>query len=223
MQTGPGIVLVHGIGVSGRYFKPLAEALDTTHRVLTPDLPGFGSNTRPRPALTIAQQAEALEDVLRRSRLEHPVLVGHSMGSQVVTELAVRNPGLARALVLIGPVGDPEAATVLKYGRRLAHDTLGEPPHLNALVLRDYLRAGPRSFFGSLRHMLAYPTPERLALVAEPVALVRGIRDRVAPLGFLQELADRAPQSEIIEIPDSRHLVQAVQADLVAAICRRYS
>ena len=40
-SDAPGIVLVHGIGVSGRYLVPTAVRLATTFRVYVPDLPRF--------------------------------------------------------------------------------------------------------------------------------------------------------------------------------------
>jgi pimeloyl-ACP methyl ester carboxylesterase len=215
-----GVLLVHGIGVSSSYFAPLAKNLATTHEIRAPDLPGFGDSSRPRPALSIAEQAAALEPKL--FELGRPVLVGHSMGCQVVTELAVRNPGRARAVVLIGPVVDPAASTAARQAWRLLRDIVGEPMHLNALVLRDYLRGGPRSFFGTLRHMLDYRIEEQLAKVTEPVVLVRGSHDHIAPLAFLQQLAQRTRGAEVIEIPAARHLAMTTQPDAVAEICRRF-
>nr|AGU11686.1 Alpha/beta hydrolase family [uncultured organism] len=219
--TGPGILLVHGIGTSRRYFAPLADCLAATHHVVAPDLPGFGKSGRPRPALSISGQAAAMESVIEEAGLHRPLLVGHSMGAEVVTELAVRNPGLARGIVLIGPVVDPSAPTAVRQAARLAHDVLGEPVRFNAVVLWDYLRGGPRSFFGTLPHMLSYPLEEKLAKVSEPIVLVRGVRDPIAPRAFFQRLRDRTG-AEVVEIPDARHLAMSVQPEAVAEICRRF-
>jgi pimeloyl-ACP methyl ester carboxylesterase len=222
VASGPAALLVHGIGTSGRSFAALAEHLEPTHQVVAVDLPGFGASGRPRPALDIEGQAAALAEVVSRTGLSRPVLVGHSMGSQVVTELAVRIPDLARAVILIGPVVDPEAATALRQGLRLARDVAGEPIRLNALVLRDYLRGGPRSFLETLRPMLGYPLEERLAKVTVPVVLVRGVNDPIAPRKFLDRLANRVPGAEVVDIPGARHLAMAVRPDLVARICRGF-
>ena len=45
----PPAVLVHGLGMSGRYLAPTAERLAADFRVYAPDLPGFG-RTRGRTA-----------------------------------------------------------------------------------------------------------------------------------------------------------------------------
>ena len=218
-DSGPGMLLVHGIGVSGRYFAPLIHELSRSHRVVTPDLPGFGRSSRPRPALTITEQAMALETALGLPGRTDLVLVGHSMGSQVVTELAVRNPGLVRGLVLIGPVAQDRSA-VLQAGR-LLRDLPREPFRINALVLRDYVRGGIRSFAGTLPKMLKYPLAERLSAVTAPVVLIRGANDPIADLAFLRTLAAAAAgATRIVEIPDTAHVTMAVRPDLIAARCR---
>src|ERR1043166_2987823 len=41
-DAGPAMVLVHGLGVSGRYMLPTARRLVFEHPTYVPDLPGFG-------------------------------------------------------------------------------------------------------------------------------------------------------------------------------------
>jgi pimeloyl-ACP methyl ester carboxylesterase len=220
VRTGPGILLVHGIGVSGRYFVPLADELGATHAVVTVDLAGFGRSDRPRPALSIAEHADVVAATMDQLGLREAVLVGHSMGAQVVTELAARQPSRARAVVLIGPVVDPAAPRSWHQACRLALNSLREPARLVALCLADYLRGGPRSYWQSLPHMLRYPICARLALVSAPVLLVRGQRDPIAPAGFVRELAASAPSARLLEVPGAAHLAMATHPQIVAAGCR---
>lgn len=41
-KEAAGVVLVHGLGVSGRYMIPLAEKFSTFYPGYVSDLPGFG-------------------------------------------------------------------------------------------------------------------------------------------------------------------------------------
>jgi pimeloyl-ACP methyl ester carboxylesterase len=43
---GPAVVLVHGLGLSGRYMLPVAEPLAPRYPVYMPDLPGFSASFR---------------------------------------------------------------------------------------------------------------------------------------------------------------------------------
>ena len=65
----PVFVLVHGLGMSGRYMMPTAELLSPWGRVHVPDLPGFGrSPGRGRrqtvPGLCVTQKLEILGTVV---------------------------------------------------------------------------------------------------------------------------------------------------------------
>lgn len=54
---GPAVVLVHGVGVSGRHLVPAAELLARRCRVWIPDLPGFGRSQDPGRLLGLASLA----------------------------------------------------------------------------------------------------------------------------------------------------------------------
>jgi pimeloyl-ACP methyl ester carboxylesterase len=58
-RGGRPFVLVHGIGVSSRYFHPVAAQLAQRGHVYLVDLPGYGSVPDPRRDVTIADHARA--------------------------------------------------------------------------------------------------------------------------------------------------------------------
>ncbi len=44
---GPAVLLVHGFGVTGDSWAPLAASLADAHTVIVPDLRGFGLSSKP--------------------------------------------------------------------------------------------------------------------------------------------------------------------------------
>src|SRR4051812_9129018 len=152
---GDPVVLVHGFGVSGRYMLPLAEALAGRFSAFTPELPGFGRSERPRVPLGIAELAEALVGCLDALELERPALVANSLGCQVVTELAVRHPGRAGPLVLIGPTVDPAQRLARRQLLRGLSDAAREPLPLLALTARDTAGMGLTALLATVRAALA--------------------------------------------------------------------
>src|SRR4051812_45362539 len=80
---GPHFVLVHGIGVSSRYFGPTTTALTKYGTVHLVDLPGHGHAPKPKYNVSIEGHARALGALLRKKGIPDPVLIGHSMGCQV--------------------------------------------------------------------------------------------------------------------------------------------
>jgi 2-hydroxy-6-oxonona-2,4-dienedioate hydrolase len=59
-QPRPSIVLIHGIGVSGRYLLPTDVCLAVQFPVYVPDLPGFGLCNEPARLLSVTEPADAL-------------------------------------------------------------------------------------------------------------------------------------------------------------------
>jgi pimeloyl-ACP methyl ester carboxylesterase len=215
----PAFVLVHGIGMSHRYYRPFTETLARDCHVLVPDLPGFGRSPRPARAPGVAEQADLVAALVESAGLVAPVLVGHSMGCQVVTEVLARHPGAGGAGVLIGPVVDEEARSPLRQAARLLRDGLHEPLRVNALITADYTRCGPRWYAATLPHMLGYRTEERIRDTAAPVLVVRGVKDPIAPAGWVQRLAAAAPRGSWAEVPDAGHVAMYVEPDRVKALC----
>lgn len=201
-------VLVHGIGTSHRYLARLHRHLARTATVHSIDMPGFGGLPRPGRRVSVPAMSGALGTALDRLAAGRVVLVGHSMGAQWVTELAVRRPELVSHVVVIGPVVDDRHRTALAQTTALGADTLGEPIDGNVTVFVDYVRCGPRWYLAQLREMLRYPIEDRTPLLRMPLLVIRGDRDPIAGLEWARRLRDRAAHGALVVVPRSRHLVQ---------------
>lgn len=213
--AGPTIVLVHGIGVSSRYFFRLAAELANSSTVIALELPGFGSNRRPGRQLAIEDFGALVADFLAETGTVAPILIGHSMGAQVVVDTATRHP--VSGLVLLGPVVDERASTLWQQAMRLFRDTFHETPGANWIVFSDYLRSGIRWFATELPAMLSYRIEQELPHVDAPVLIIRGAKDTVAPEGWAHALAQRSARSRVVSVPHAAHVVQHTQATAVAA------
>ena len=219
--SGPGqVVLVHGIGASGRYFSRLVELLAETSTVHTLEMPGFGSTPKPDNSLDMAGFAAVNCDALRAAGIGPAQWVGHSMGCQVVTEMALQAPGLVTSVVLLAPTINRGERNAVLQGLRLAQDCLREPPAVNWMLLTDYLRAGPRWYLRTLPKMVQHPLEERIGKVQAPVTLVRGGRDPIVPLRWLQELAAAKPGAVAVELPGQPHACMFTEPERTAALLR---
>jgi pimeloyl-ACP methyl ester carboxylesterase len=219
----PVFVLVHGLGLSHRSFSRLARVLAGHGTVLAPDLPGFGSAAGPGRRLGVDELTEALLPRLDAVAPAHAgraplVVVGHSLGAEIAVEVARRRPHLVRALVLVGPVVDPAAASAFGQGRRLLLDMAGEPPLTAAMVTRDYVRGGPFSYAAGARSMLRYDTVGRLRDVAAPLLVLRGAHDPIAPRGWVAELAGVVEDGTSADVPGGVHNVVHSRPDEVGRL-----
>ncbi len=87
--TASTVVLVHGLSVSSRYMVPTAIRLARDYHVYLPDLPGFGKSAKPSHILTVAELADALADWMQMMELPPAVLLGNSLGCQIIVNFAL--------------------------------------------------------------------------------------------------------------------------------------
>jgi pimeloyl-ACP methyl ester carboxylesterase len=212
-------VLVHGIGMSPRYFDPLTSELAAEATVHALHLPGFGRTRRPNHSLSMEEFGRLCVQALRQLNAGPAIVVGHSMGCQVAAEMALAGPGTVRALVLLGPTTNSRERTAWQQGLRLAQDTFREPPRVNLTVFGDYARCGPRWYLANVPHMVGHRLEERLPLVQVPVLLVRGEHDPIAPRSWLAELAAAGGRVAAAEIPGAAHVVMFRCPQPVARQC----
>jgi len=85
--TGPGIALLHSLGLSHREWEPIVTPLAERFRVVLPDLPLHGdSEDRPRHPYTLEWLTEVIAGFCDEVIGPRPLLAGHDLGA----ELALR-------------------------------------------------------------------------------------------------------------------------------------
>ena len=223
LAAAPPILFLHGLGVSGRYFLPLAERLARDFAVHIPELPGHGDSSRPDHALDVPALADVLEAWLEAAGLpDRLVVVANSMGCQVAAALCVLRPVRARALVFIGPTLEPENRRLGRLLVRFVGTGFFERLSLPWRLLVDYARMGSRRFGEELRHMRADRIERRLPYVSAPTLVLRGSQDLVAPAAWASHVTGLLPDGRLITVPGWGHALHHGVPDEVAALVRAF-
>ncbi|GMN04571.1 alpha/beta fold hydrolase [Erythrobacter sp. MTPC3] len=101
--SGPKLLLVHGLGGSGRSWSPIIPRLAEEREVITIDLPGHGNATARDDSGTLAGLADDLQKYIEQNGLTNSDIVGFSLGGRLVLEMARR--GCVRNVVALNPGG----------------------------------------------------------------------------------------------------------------------
>ena len=201
------VVLVHGLGVSSRYMIPTAVHLAPHRQVYAPDLPGFGRSQGRGHALNIEELADALYGWMEAVGIPRAVLLGNSIGCQVVVDLALRRPAAVERIVLVSPTVDTEARTVFRSFARLLLDVPRERLSLPFIALLDYLQAG----LGRTAHTFGYAlqdrVEEKLPFVAHPALIVRGSRDPIVSDRWAARVSELFPAGRLAILEGAAHAV----------------
>lgn len=202
--AGRTFVLVHGIGMGRKVFGDLVQRLEPHGFVIAIDQPGYGQAPEPPRTPTMERTADLVAAYLRHLDRSPAVLLGHSMGTQVVTEVAVRHPATVERLVLVAPTVDRRHRRALSQLVRLGVDLLGESPKVLVLGAREYLRASP-NLRRKMKAMLAHAPERSYPRVQAPTLVIRGEDDRVSPREWCEEVAGLLPVSEVFEVDGHGH------------------
>jgi pimeloyl-ACP methyl ester carboxylesterase len=157
---GPPMILIPGLASSGDVWNTtVAHEQDrfTCHVI---ELPGFAG--RPRiPAPMLATVRDALAGYIRDHHLDHPVIVGHSLGGFLALDLARSYPDLPGKLVIVDslpflPAASNPAATV--------ESTRGFAEAIRTGVLSTPEAAFEQQERGTLATMITDPAQQEVAL-----------------------------------------------------------
>ena len=103
---GPLIVMLHGFTGAKENWLPLMRELAKTHRVIAPDLPGWGESERQAGGdYGPSSQVERIAAFLRQLDERPALVLGHSIGGHFVGLLAARHPELVGRVALMSSAG----------------------------------------------------------------------------------------------------------------------
>lgn len=226
---GPTVLLVHGFPLDHTMWGPQIDRLARTHRVVAPDLRGFGASDGLPGTSSMSQMADDLAHLLDRLSIREPVtLCGLSMGGYVAWQFWRRHPALLRGLLLCNTralADAPEIArgrlqtaeTVLSQGpqvmaepmlRRLfAPQTWQKTPERVEEMRRVIHQASPRGVAAALRGMAERPdVTDWLPQITVPALLVGGEHDGISPPAEMRAIAARMPNAQYREVPGAGHM-----------------
>ena len=225
------VLMLHAGIADHRMWQPQVEALEAAgHRVLAPDLRGFGDNRLDPSPFSHLRDAEAL--------LDGPAaVISCSLGGRVALELALHRPDLVERLVLIAPGmpgwafsdetraawaeeegaydrGDFDGAAQvalrmwLDRPARAAADVDPEVREtVRGMVLRSYeMQQGAWEGGAVEEDMLDGTVLERLGEIHCPTLVLVGADDAPEMLAIASHVADSIDGARLVTIGSAAHL-----------------
>ena len=137
----PPILLLHGLGATNASLLPCLSDLSRDHRVLAPDLPGFGQSAAPAASYTPAWYAAWVEAFQHAVGARRAVVLGNSLGGRVALEAGLTHPRSVRGLVLLTPSPAFRRLRQLVPAARLMRPELAHlPVRLNHRLVVESIR-----------------------------------------------------------------------------------
>lgn len=246
--SGTPLLLLHGISVTWRTWKPVLALLEAHHDVIAPTLLGHSGAATLADGVepTLAAIVDGVEAELDRLGLDKVHIAGNSMGGWVSLELARR--GRARSVVVFSSAGafssNLRIATLVKsmgaglrlmesHGHRI--EKLAWTPRGRRILAWAQFehpeRADPLEIIADIRAIKNSPVVQPLLKVLSdkpmdplpdpgcPVRVVWARRDRVIPYKhYGQPLLERLPSAELIMLDGVGHVPMTDDPEAVARL-----
>ena len=105
------LVLIHGLGASAERWDQVIPLFSDYFHVVVPDLIGFGYSDKPLVDYTPEFFSNFLEKFFAATNIQHPHLIGSSLGGQIAAEYASSHPDNTEKLILVSPAGIMKQST----------------------------------------------------------------------------------------------------------------
>jgi pimeloyl-ACP methyl ester carboxylesterase len=219
---GEPLLLVYGLGTDADVWACCLEPLSRAHRVIAPDLLGFGRSSKPLINYRLATFVEVVDRCLRVLALPRVSIVGKSMGAWISASFALRFPARVNRLILNDAIGIVAGAVQVPidlrpsslqnmrdilefmfYDRALVTDELVQMSYQLHLERND----GPTiaAMWEAIQQQIDF-LDDQLHALKTPTLLLWGDTDRVSPLSVAKEFRRRIKGSRLEVVPKCGHI-----------------
>ena len=243
--AGPVILFVHGFPLNHTMWRAQIDEFSRTHRVVAPDLRGFGGTDGALDSVPMEQFADDLAGLLDALAVEGPVIFcGLSMGGYIAWQFVQRHPARVAKLIVCDTrvaADSPEAAAnrlkmadiVLKEGpevvawgmmsKLFAPWTAEHSPQVLDSVRQMVLSSHPIAIAAAHRGMaVRVDMTSLLPTLSCPTLVLCGDHDAISPAAEMKSIADAIPNSHFALIPNAGHMAPMEQPGAVNAAMRRF-
>ena len=233
--SGEAMLLLHGLGGSWQNWLETIPHFARAHRVIVPDLPGFGASPMPVEKISIRGYARDVCELMDTLDLDTAVVIGNSMGGFIGIDIAIEAPSRISKLVLVSAAGIAieqqrrEPVRTIARGleffgawvagradavarrprlrRMLLATAAAHPERLPAPLAAEQIRAnGKPGWLGAFDALLSYRIRGRLSEVSCPTLIVWGSEDRMVPVRDADEFEREIPNARKVIFPDTGHV-----------------
>ncbi|HZZ42922.1 MAG TPA: alpha/beta fold hydrolase [Tepidisphaeraceae bacterium] len=237
------VVLLHAFPIDHRLYNAQIESLSTTHRIIVPDLPGFGQTPYDQP-FTIQWQAEQLHCLLKSIGALPCIIGGCSMGGYISFAFARTYPNDVAGLIFIDTKAEgdtpeqrhnrdrlidltdrhgPSIVADAMLPKMLSEHSKRLHPKLEAQLRQIILSTPPstlKSALGALRDRA--DQIDFLPSIACPTLILVGADDQITPLSNAETIKAGISHASLISISNAGHLSPVENPEAVSHAIRAF-
>ena len=222
---GPALFLFHSLLSDRASFDAIAPQLSKTHRVIVPELPGFGGSKAVSGGL--AATADRMAEAVKEAGGE-AIVLGNGYGGFVALQMAIRHPDIAskfiladcgaafseqgresfRTMAAVSKAKGLAAITDVAMRRLFAPEFQAAHPDLMRDRREAFLKTDPQVLQAACAQLAELDLRPELSKVKMPVLVLVGEHDEATPPPMSHELAALLPNARLKVLAGCAHVPQ---------------
>ena len=203
---GTPLVLLHGNGEDGGFFKNQIDFFAAKYRVITPDTRGHGKSPRGTEPFTFDTFADDLKSLLCSLGIEKAHILGFSDGGNIAAVFALKYPEYVESLIL-------NSANLSPAGLKKSFLIKAKADYLKYCLL-SHLKKKVQKRRELLHLMVKQPDikPEQLKSIKCPTLVIAGTRDLIKE-NHTRLIADSIPGARLVFIEGGHDIAQTASVE----------
>jgi pimeloyl-ACP methyl ester carboxylesterase len=215
---GKPFIILHGWGSASDRWIIEAEAIAKQgHRVIVPDMPGFGESDKLTAPWRVNDYLKWFEDFTSELKIESFTLLGYSFGGAVAAKVAVKYPQRVEKLFLVASAvirnktakKDASAgfAKFIKLFQFLPFYLLFRKAVYKFIIRKsDYVYTEgvmKETYLNVISDDVSY----KLGFIKVPTVIIWGDKDQSVPVEDARVINEKVKNSKLVIIPGADHLM----------------
>ena len=243
-ESGPYLIFVHGVGMSGEIWKPQVQHFFSNYRVITYDFLGHGQSQTPKKPPTLEDYIEQLNSLVKTINITSFSLVGHSMGALISVAFSLKYPEKVTALLPLN--------MVYKRGNCAKNDVInranlilktGEINNIDQTLdrwFKNKTKHHQMQRIKKVRQLLSDTNPQsygyayklfaesdrhfenKLSELKMPVLYLTGSDDPNSTPEMSNEMANESPQGSFISIDKEAHMMAYIASEKINPVIEKF-
>lgn len=198
------LILLHGWSQNKEVWNTIISKI-SNYKTLAIDLPGFGEEKIINPNWGVSEYTDWVINKIKNYK--QVILIGHSFGGRIATEIASKRPKWLKGIVLSGSPSIYRPTfkirlkiLIFKMGKHILSNNLKE-----SLLPIDLKNAVSKNLETTFRKVVIYDQTRQLKNINIPTLLIWGNYDKIVSIKIAGEIHGLVKNSELKIIASAGH------------------
>lgn len=209
--NGKPLFLLHGFTQSSKSWYQFIPEYSDEYEIYLVDLMGHGNSSPFKSNISVKAAAQNLSDLIAHLGIDSINAIGYSYGGEILFQLALTNPDLINAMIIIGSCGTWNAKEFPEFVKFLSYENIENLPWMREQQINE---ERIKNILNEVPNYSVNVSDDELKSINTKTLLVVGDHDPATSLECVIKAKLNMPNSFLWIAPNTGHGVHNTNKDL---------